>query len=441
MKPSRHLAAWLIVGNFFFLFSPAFGAGCRSGDRLAPYQECPIYSTDGASLEVNANGELCEKPEIPFISECVKSGTITSTTTYNGVRYQYEARSMSRNRWEIVSISPEDPSFNRWPQVVGRFGSRRIEKGDTITVNAAKHFEDSDGDDLAFEADTFDFFDYDVGVGETEISITVDSLGEGKFTIKANDPGGLFATSPIYLDVVEPRTPMSYAVPLFLSSWYPGGEGYVRVINNSGFDGEIEIRPMDDDGQEYPTNNIALSAKQTIHFNSSDLEDGNPSKGIERGIGRGTGDWRLKIVSTLELDVLAYMRTNDGFVSSLHDLVEPADNSHRVVYFNPGRNANQVSKLRIVNPNDEEIQAQIRGTDDAGTKSPIVTVTLPAQCSRTITVQDLENGVDVEGALGQGSGKWQIMVAADHPIQVMSLLQSPTGHLTNLSSYGQAPTD
>ena len=441
MKPSVHLAAWLIASCSLFLFSPAFGAGCRSGDRLAPYQECPIYSTDGASLEVNADGELCEKPEIPFISECSVSGTVTSETTYNGVKYVYEAKSIRGNRWDIVSISPEDPSFNRWPSVVGRLGSRRIEKGDTITVNAAKHFEDPDGDDLAFEAHSFDFASYDAEVGETEISITVDSLGYGKFTVQANDPGGLFATTPIYVDVVEPRTPVSYAVPLFLSSWYPGGQGYVRIINNSDFDGEIEIRPTDDAGHEYPTNTIEISSKQAIHFNSSDLEDGNASKGITSGIGRGTGDWRLDIVSKLELDVLAYMRTDDGFVSSLHDLVDSNQDRHRVVYFNPGRNSNQVSKLRIVNPNDDEVQAQIRGTDDAGTESPTVTISLPGHCSRTITVQDLEDGVDVEGALGQGSGKWQIMVAADHPIQVMSLLQSPTGHLTNLSSYGQAPTD
>ena len=36
-------------------------------------------------------------------------------------------------------------------------------------------------------------------------------------------------------------------------------------------------------------------------------------------------------------------------------------------------------------------------------------------------------------ASGTGKGKWRLSVSADRPIQVMSLLELPTGHLTNLS--------
>ena len=32
------------------------------------------------------------------------------------------------------------------------------------------------------------------------------------------------------------------------------------------------------------------------------------------------------------------------------------------------------------------------------------------------------------------SGKWQLVVSSDSPLQVMSLLSSPSGHLTNLST-------
>ena len=41
---------------------------------------------------------------------------------------------------------------------------------------------------------------------------------------------------------------------------------------------------------------------------------------------------------------------------------------------------------------------------------------------------------DLEGALGDGAGKWRLVVTSEQPIQVMSLLASPTGHLTNLST-------
>ena len=40
----------------------------------------------------------------------------------------------------------------------------------------------------------------------------------------------------------------------------------------------------------------------------------------------------------------------------------------------------------------------------------------------------------MDGALGDGVGKWSLDVNADNPIHVLSLLESPTGHLTNLST-------
>ena len=38
------------------------------------------------------------------------------------------------------------------------------------------------------------------------------------------------------------------------------------------------------------------------------------------------------------------------------------------------------------------------------------------------------------GALGDGEGKWQLFVESDESIQVMSLMSTPTGHLTNLAT-------
>ena len=46
----------------------------------------------------------------------------------------------------------------------------------------------------------------------------------------------------------------------------------------------------------------------------------------------------------------------------------------------------------------------------------------------------------VNGAFGDRTGKWQIEVEFDRPTTVMSLLSSPTGHLTNLSAASLQPT-
>ena len=67
--------------------------------------------------------------------------------------------------------------------------------------------------------------------------------------------------------------------------------------------------------------------------------------------------------------------------------------------------------------------------------SVALTTTVPAGASRTIPAADLESGgEDLSGALGDGAGKWRLTVDSDEPIAVMSLLSSPTGHLTNLST-------
>ena len=58
--------------------------------------------------------------------------------------------------------------------------------------------------------------------------------------------------------------------------------------------------------------------------------------------------------------------------------------------------------------------------------------------TREITAKELEDGrSDFTGKFGfleAEFGRWRLFVSADGEIQVMSLLESPTGHLTNLST-------
>ena len=62
-------------------------------------------------------------------------------------------------------------------------------------------------------------------------------------------------------------------------------------------------------------------------------------------------------------------------------------------------------------------------------------LTVPAGAARTYTAAQLEEGTpDLTGALGDGAGKWRLTVHSSEPISVMSVLASPTGHLTNLST-------
>ena len=124
-------------------------------------------------------------------------------------------------------------------------------------------------------------------------------------------------------------------------------------------------------------------------------------------------------------------------MTSMHDLlVEGESIRYHVPLFNPGSNVSQVSQLRLINTTDADAEVSIEGLDDRGAlpEGP-VRVTLPARGARTVSAQELESGADgLIGRLGDGEGKWQLFVSADRPIQVMNVLRSPTGHLTNLST-------
>ncbi len=234
-----------------------------------------------------------------------------------------------------------------------------------------------------------------------------------------------------------PRRPgAKHVVPLMVAADHPYGQGFVRVLNHSEAAGEVTVLAVDDAGAEYGPVALAIGAGEAIHFNSGDLERGNADKGLPEGVGDGQGDWRLELTTPLDIEALAYMRTSRGFLTAMHDLVEPANGMYSVPTFNPGSNTRQASLLRLVNMGAESATATIRGVDDDGA-SPggDVSVALPAGAARTLTAAALESGEGVDGALGDGRGKWRLTVEADQPLLVMSLLESrASGHLTNLSS-------
>ena len=140
----------------------------------------------------------------------------------------------------------------------------------------------------------------------------------------------------------------------------------MRVINREGEAGTVGIKAYDDSSKDYPAITLEMGAGETEHFNSDDLEMGNDAKGLPVGVGMGEGNWRLAFTSALDLDVLAYIRTEDGFLTSMHDTVPGVDGVHRVPVFNPGSNPNQVSLLRLINAGEQAAAVAIKGFDDAG---------------------------------------------------------------------------
>ena len=231
----------------------------------------------------------------------------------------------------------------------------------------------------------------------------------------------------------------SHLLALFPSASSPHREGFARIINHSDEPGTVRITGIDDAGVEHGPVELWLEARATAHFNSADLEAGSAQKGLSAGLGDGEGDWRLHLSSELDIEPLSYIRTGDGLVTAMHQVVPSEGGRHHVRFFNPGSNASQVSRLRLVNPAEEAVEITIEGRDDAGEPAPggAVGLTLAPGEARTLSAQALESGgADMTGSLGDGKGKWQLLVSAGGALEVMSLLASPTGHLSNLSAPG-----
>ena len=233
----------------------------------------------------------------------------------------------------------------------------------------------------------------------------------------------------------------THTLPLFMSASNATQQGFMRIINRSDTDGTVRIHAFDDEGNPGDSVDLSLAANATVHINSGDLEDGKPDKGLSGGIGSGEGNWRLRLDTNLDIEPLAYIRTADGFLTSVHDVAQhdaaqKGSMRWHVPIFNPGSNLNQKSQLRVINTSGIDADVVVTGVDDGGSPSGEVTISLAADAAGLYSAQELEAGAEskFDGALGNGTGKWQLFVSADRPIQVMSLMSTPTGHLTNLSS-------
>ena len=233
--------------------------------------------------------------------------------------------------------------------------------------------------------------------------------------------------------------PRRLEAPLFPAAGDWRRAGFVRVANHTPAPGAVRIFAVDDAGVAREPVELALAARQTRHFNSRDLEAGNPGKGLSGGVGAGAGDWRLRFESDLDIVALTYARHADGFVTSLHDVAPSGRGRHRVATFGPA-SAGPRSLLRVVNAGTAAAEVAVSGTDDRGRPGAgVVRLAVPAGAATTLTAAQLEwGGPDLSGRLGDGEGMWRLSVESAAPLRVMSLMES-AGRLTNISTAMRGP--
>ena len=314
-----------------------------------------------------------------------------------------------------------------------------LEQG-TITVQTEG---DTDTAGVLLDADGATIFQDD-DRGESRNFRIVKTVTPGTYYVQVkgfNDR----ATGPYSLLVdFAPDAQTALSVPFFPAAGDSRREGFLRIVNNSPSGGIVRISAIDDAGRAFGPVRLFVDKYHSVHLNSRDLEQGNDDKPISGGVGDGSGDWRLALSTSLDITPQAYVRAADGFVTSLHDLVGSAGKAHHVIFFNPASNNRQRSLLRLINPHDYGVDVLIDGRDDQGEASSkgLVRVRVPPWQATTLTAPQLESGArGLTGSLGDGKGKWQLFITSDAPIKVMSLLESPSGHLSNLSTINDEVED
>ena len=282
---------------------------------------------------------------------------------------------------------------------------------------------------------------------------TNDDDGEGRNFLIAEEnlPAGSYylevrgfdtTVTGVYTLHVTTREPLSapdHALPLVTNAANLRLQGLVRIVNRSGHSGSVEIHAIDDSGRRYGPVTLLLRARESKSFNSRDLEQGNASLSLSGGVGDGDGHWRLEMRTDLATEARAYIRTADGALTTMDDLAEetaPGSMRYYVPFFNPASNLSLVSTLRLINPDTGPASVVVSGLDADGNPAPggAVRLTLPGEGARWLSAEELEEGAPgLTGSLGDGEGKWRLYVSGNRPLQIMSLMRTRSGHLSNLS--------
>ena len=280
-------------------------------------------------------------------------------------------------------------------------------------------------------------------------------LAPGVYYLQVSGWGGDLGDYEVSVQFT-PHPVHSRSIPLVLSASEKadsGWQSFIRVQNYEDSAQRLRFTGVDDSGTRHGPVFVTLDGWESRHFNSGDLEHGNTAKGLSGGLGTGVGWWRLQIRARSPVFASGYVRTNEGFLTGVHDVgifigADEAGRFNRLVpTFNPASNFNQVSVLRVSNLSHDGVMVRVGGLDDLGVwgDEPFDFLAEASE-SYYFSAKDLEEGIEYsDGSMwpgfGDGTGKWQLLVASDGLIRIQSLMFTKTGHLSNLSGINLLEPD
>ena len=219
---------------------------------------------------------------------------------------------------------------------------------DAFPLDASEQL-DSDGDGVGDNADAFP--------NDSSETVDTDLDGVGDNTdVYPND-----ATASIYdvcRDVsVSAKLASASALPIEkrLVVANPASnknqQTFVRFVNPSAESVDVELYGIDDSGiaSKSPPVSFTLAAGESKQMTAQDLENGNTTKGLASSMCNGAGKWQITARSSKAIQIMGLIRTPDGFLTGLTDVV-PVESGSNIVYFaNAASNSQQQTFLRVVN--------------------------------------------------------------------------------------------
>lgn len=276
-----------------------------------------------------------------------------------------------------------------------------------------------------------------LGQGEDSWSLTVDTgvSVNVTHTLRGKSAGELSDLSD-KIPVVD-NTAIVY---FFNPASNESQRSFLRITNSSDQINNVVIRGVDDTGQQgVSVVSVTLGARQSVNLFSSDLENGNLTKGLTGSLGDGVGKWRLFVDFDANTDILSLVQNPNGLVTNMSSLLPKNTNGDVTVStFNPASNVNQVSVLRLYNDSNSASDVVITATDDTG-DSRTISFSIPSNSALTLTSADLENGNISKGigtGLGDGQGKWSLIISGE-AISGFNFLRAPTENIFNMSNSVQ----
>ena len=189
----------------------AWAVGC--GEPQPPFA---VASIPDLTVEVGSSGSVDLAGHFSDADGDILTYTTTSsdpgvaTTAVSGTTVQVTAVAAGNATVTVTALDPgglsADQTFsvtvpNRAPVAVGSIDDAETHVGESFEVSLSGHFDDPDGDALAYAATSTDSSIASVSVSGATLRVAGVSQGAAIVTVTASDPGGLSATQTFSVTV------------------------------------------------------------------------------------------------------------------------------------------------------------------------------------------------------------------------------------------------